>query len=98
MSVTAKPLVASGYAASSETTIYTATNVRTIIDKYTVFNSDTAPINYVVKLVPSGGSAAASHTAVTKTVAPNETYTLPEVVGHVLESGGRRFAPVPTGP
>lgn len=88
MSVTAKPLVASGYAASSESTIYTATNVRTIIDKFTVFNSDTAAITYVVKLVPSGSSAASSHTVVTRAISPNETYTLPEVVGHVLENGG----------
>lgn len=88
MSVTAKPLVASGYAASSETTIYTAASVRTIIDKFTVFNTDTAPITYTVKLVPFGGTAGASNAIVTKVVAPNETYTLPEVIGHVLESGG----------
>jgi hypothetical protein len=88
MSVTAKPLVGSGYAASSETTIYTSTGARTILDKFTVYNSDTAPITYVVKLVPVGGTAGASHVIVSKVVAPSETYTLPEVIGHVLEPGG----------
>ena len=89
MSVTAKPLAVSAYAASSETTIYTApAGIRTILDKYTVHNTDTAPITYTVKLVPSGGTAAANHKVVVKTVAPDETYTLPEAIGHVLEPGG----------
>lgn len=88
MSVTADLLVAAGYAANSETTIYTSTGLRTILDKFTVYNSHTAPVSYVVKLVPSGISAAASHIIVNKTVAPGETYTLPEVIGHVLEAGG----------
>lgn len=88
MSVTARPLVTTGYAASSETTVYTSTDARTIIDKFTVYNSDTAPITYVVKLVPSGVSAAAQHVILSKVVAPGETYTVPEVIGHVLESGG----------
>jgi hypothetical protein len=89
MSMTAKPLATSAYAASSETTIYTSpTGTRTILDKFTLYNTDTAPITYTVKLVPVGGTAAANHTIVVKTVAPGETYTLPEVIGHVLESGG----------
>lgn len=88
MSVTAKPLVTSGYAAATETTIYTSTGVRTILDKFTVYNSDTAPITYTVKLVPSSGTAGASHVIVSKVVAVGETYTLPEVIGHVLEPGG----------
>lgn len=88
MSVTAKPLVVAGYAASSETTIYTSTGARAILDKFTIYNSDTAPVSYVVKLVPTGGTAGGSHVIVNKTVAPGETYTLPEIIGHVLENGG----------
>lgn len=89
MSVTAKPLATSSYAASTETTIYTApTGTRTILDKFTVYNTDTAPITYTVKLVPSAGTAGASHIITVKTVAPGETYTLPEVIGHVMEPGG----------
>ena len=89
MSVTAKPLAVAAYSASSETTIDTApAGTRTILDKYTVYNTDTAPITYTVKLVPNGGAAGANHTIVVKTVAPGETYTLPEVIGHVLEIGG----------
>jgi hypothetical protein len=88
MSVTAKPLAVSGYAAASETTIYTATGVRAILDKFTVYNSDVASITYVVKLVPNGGTAGLSHVIVSKVVAAGETYTLPEVIGHVLENGG----------
>ncbi len=88
MSVTADLLVAAGYAANSETTIYTSTSLRTILDKYTIYNTHTGPVNYVVKLVPSGISAAASHVLLNKTVQAGENYTCPELIGHVLEPGG----------
>jgi ABC-type uncharacterized transport system YnjBCD substrate-binding protein len=89
MSVTAKPLATAAYAPATETVVYTApTGTRTIIDKYTAWNSDVAPIQYTVKLVPTGGTAGASHVVLTKTIAPSESYTMPEIVGHVLEAGG----------
>lgn len=89
MTVTARPLVNAGYVAAAETSVYTApTGTRTILDKFTVWNTDTTPIAYTVKLVPNGGTASASHVIVTKTISPSEAYTMPEVVGHVLESGG----------
>lgn len=87
MSVTSKPLIAAAYAPNAETTGYTAVGVRTIIDKYTAYNSDTAAQTLTVKLVAGGGTAGASNVMVLKTLAPGETYTFPEVVGHVLAPG-----------
>lgn len=89
MSVVTKPLVTAKYAANSETTEYTAgTGTRTLLDKFTGYNSTGAGVVLTVKLVPSGGTAGASHIIVTKTIPAGETYTFPEVVGHVMEPGG----------
>lgn len=84
-----KPLVTAKYAANSETTEYTtAAGTRTILDKFTAYNGHTASVLVTVKVVPNGGTAGASHVIASKAIAPGETYTFPEVVGHVLEPGG----------
>lgn len=89
MSTTSKPLITSKYAANSETTEYTApSGIRTIIDKFTSYNGTGGGVALTVKLVPNGGSAGASNVIYSKTIAAGETYTWPEIVGHVLESGG----------
>lgn len=88
MTVTAKPLITAKYASSSENTEYTATGVRAIIDKFTGYNESAGALTLTVKLVPNGGSAGASNVIVVRSLAAGETYTFPEVVGHVLESGG----------
>lgn len=88
MSVISKPLITTGYVANSETTGYTAIGVRTIIDKYTAYNSDVLAQTLAVKLVPNAGTAGATHIVVLKSLAAGETYTFPELVGHVLEAGG----------
>lgn len=89
MSVFTKPLITAKYASNSETTEYTAgAGTRTLIDKFTGYNSSGAGVVLSVKLVPSGGSAGASNLIIQKTIPAGETYTFPEVVGHVLEPGG----------
>lgn len=89
MTVTAKPLVPAQYVPNAETSLYTAgAGTRTIIDKCTAYNSDAASQLLTLKLVPSGGSAGASNVIVAKTLTAGETYTFPEIVGHVLEAGG----------
>src|SRR5262245_633513 len=89
MSVTAKALFSPNQAANAETTQYTApASTRTIIDKFTGTNTTAAAQTITVKLIPSGGAAAASNTIVSvKSVAPGECYTFPELVGHVLNPG-----------
>jgi hypothetical protein len=89
MTVISKPLIGAKYAANTDNTEYTATGVRTIIDKFTAYNSDvSAAITVTVNLVASAGSAAATNVIVSKSVAAGVTETFPEVVGHVLEPGG----------
>jgi hypothetical protein len=89
MTVIATPFRTAQYAANAETTVYTAaTGTRAIIDKCTGYNGTAGAVTLTIKIVPSGGAAAATNIIVLKSLAAGETYTFPEVVGHVIEPGG----------
>ena len=88
MAVSPRPLWTAQAAPTSQTTMFTSTGLKTIIDKLTVSNPTAGVLTYAVNLVPNGGSAGASNLILTKSLAAGETYTFPEVIGHVLESGG----------
>jgi len=89
MTVTVRVLIPAKQAENSQTTQYTASNVRAVIDKFTATNTTTSNVTLSVNLVASGGSAGASNLIVdARTIAPDETYTFPELVGQVLEAGG----------
>ena len=87
-SVFSQCLLETAYAVNAETTVYTAAaGTRVKIDKYTVYNSTAGVLTYTVKLVPSGGAAAASNVLGIASIQPAETYTLPWAVGHDLNPG-----------
>ena len=89
MTVTAKVLIPAKQAESSQTTQYTANLCTTIIDKFTATNTSASNAVISVNLVSSGGSAGTSNLVVdSRVIAPDETYTFPELVGQVLASGG----------
>jgi hypothetical protein len=89
MTVTVKTLIPSKQAENTQTTQYTATNCKTIIDKFTATNTSAGNLTLSVNLVSSGGSAGVDNLIVdSRTIAPDETYTFPELVGQVLEPGG----------
>lgn len=89
MTVTVKALIPAKQAENTQTTQYTATNCKAIIDKFTATNTTAANVTISVNLVTSGGSAAATNLIVdARAIAPDETYTFPELVGQVLDSGG----------
>lgn len=89
MSVSVKTLIDAKQAENVQTTQYTAVNCKTIIDKFTATNTSAGNVTISVNLVASGGSPGVSNLIVdTRTVAPDETYTFPELVGQVLEPGG----------
>jgi arginine repressor len=87
MTVTAKCLVEGTIASNAQTTYYTATGVRTILDKLTGYNYTAGAVTLAVNLVASGGAAGAANLVVLKTLSAGETYTFPEIVGHVLNAG-----------
>ena len=89
MTVTVKVLVPAKTAENSQTTQYTATGVTAIIDKFTATNYSASAATISVNLVTGGGSAGNDNLIVkTKTLQPAETYTFPELVGHVLAPSG----------
>lgn len=87
MTVTSKPLVSGKDAEAVETTQYTATSVRTIIDKCTAYNHTAGAVTLTIKLVPNGSAAATAHGIISRSIAAGATDTCPEVVGHALASG-----------
>ena len=89
MSVLVKALIPAKQAENAQTTQYTATNCKAIIDKFTATNTSANNVTISVNLVTGGGSAGVSNLVVdTRSIAPDETYTFPELVGQVLDSGG----------
>jgi hypothetical protein len=89
MAVTVKVLIPSKTAENSQTTQYTAAGVTAIIDKFTATNYSGSAATISVNLVTSGGSAADSNVITkTKTLQSLETYTFPEIVGHVIMASG----------
>lgn len=88
MAVTLKVLVPPKQLENSQTTQYTASNVRAIIDKATVTNTSASNVTLSVNLVTVSGSAGSSNLIIdTRTIVPDETYLCPELVGQVLEAG-----------
>jgi hypothetical protein len=89
MAVTVTPLISAKLAEDAQTTQYTAVSCTTIIDKFTGTNTSGANVTISVNIVPNGGTAGGTNLVVdTRTIAPNETYTFPELVGHVLPPSG----------
>ncbi len=89
MTVTVKVLIPAKQAENVQTTQYTANNCKAIIDKFTATNTSAGNVSLSVNLVTNAGSPGAGNLiSDTRNIAPDETYTFPEIVGHSLEAGG----------
>lgn len=89
MTVTVKNIIPRKQAEDVQTTQYQAEGVKCIIDKFTVTNTSATNVAVSVNLVASDDSPGDQNLVVkSRTLAPNETYTCPELVGQVLENGG----------
>jgi len=89
MTVTISNIIPAKTAENAQTTQYTSDGVQTIIDKFTATNYSSTAATISVNLVTPAGTAGNSNLIVkTKTLQPAETYTFPELVGHVLPNGG----------
>jgi len=85
MTVTVKALIGPKYAEASTTIEYTASNVKALVDKFTVTNTGAADATLSVYFVPSSGSSGNSNLILdARAVAPGETYICPEIVGHLV--------------
>lgn len=89
MTVTVKQLVPPKVAETVVTSQYSPLNVKAIIDKATVTNTTAGNLTLSVYLVGAGDPPSDSNLIVkTRAIAPNECYTLPEMVGQVIEQSG----------
>lgn len=89
MAVSISNIIPAKITEATQTTQYTSTGVQTIIDKFTATNYSATAATISVNLVSASGSAGNDNLIVkTKTLQPAETYTFPELVGHVLPSSG----------
>jgi len=89
MAITVKPLIASKIAEAVQTTQYTANGVTALIDKFTATNYSAVAATISVNLVTVSDSAGNQNLVTkTKTLQAGEVYAFPELVGHVLASGG----------
>lgn len=88
MSTTAVNIIPAKQAENAQTTQYTSTGVKTIIDKFTVLNPTASNVTFAVNLVPSGGAAGAGNLILSRTILAGQAWTCPELVGHVIEAGG----------
>ena len=89
MTVTVKNIIPAKNAESAQTTQYTATNVTTIIDKFTATNYSAGAVTLSVNLVTVGDTAGNQNLVTkTKSLAAGETYSFPEIVGQVLAPSG----------
>jgi hypothetical protein len=89
MAIVAKTIIPAKILENSQTTQYTATNVTTIIDKFTATNYTSGAVTVSVNLVTSGDTAG-NQNLIAKTVSipASSTYNFPEVVGHIIQPGG----------
>lgn len=89
MTVTVKVFIPPKVAENAQTTQYTASGVKAIIDKFTATNYSGGAQTLSVNLVTAADAAGNQNLIVkTKTLQAGETYTFPELVGQALEAGG----------
>ncbi len=89
MAVSISNIIPAKTAEATQVTQYTSNGVQTIIDKFTATNYSVSAATISVNLVTAAGSAGNDNLIVkSKTLQPSETYTFPELVGHVLPASG----------
>ena len=87
MTVSIKVLIPAKQAENAQTTQYTATNCKTLIDKFTATNTSAGSQSLSVNLVAASGTAGNDNLIVdARMLAAGETYTFPELVGQVLDT------------
>lgn len=82
-------LIPARYLAAAQTTQYTSPSATaTIVDKCVVTNTGAAIAKLSLHLVESSGTPDASNQVIDEmSIAPGDSYTCPEVVGHTLIAG-----------
>jgi 3-deoxy-D-manno-octulosonic acid (KDO) 8-phosphate synthase len=86
MAVSLKVLIEPKQAENVQTDQYTVpSGSYAIVDKFTATNTSADNVEFSVNLVQAGSSASNGNLVVdARLIAPNETYTFPQLVGQIL--------------
>lgn len=88
MAVTSKVLIAAKQAEAAQTVQYTANNVTTYIDKFTITNNTANAVLMSVNLIQVAGVAGPENLIMNqRAIAPRETYSAVELSGQILDPG-----------
>lgn len=88
MTIRLKVLIPGKIIEVADTVQYSAVGVVASIDKFTATNFGLTNAKFTVHLVPSTNSISNATVVVkTKTLQSGETYTFPEIIGHILNVG-----------
>ena len=86
--MTVSNIIPAKQAENTQTTQYIASDANTIIYKFTITNTSANTVTFSANLVVNGDAAGADNLILDdRSLAPQETYNAPELVGHVLEVG-----------
>ena len=88
MGVITKNIIPAKQAENTMTSQYQAVNCKCQITKFTAINTSAAIAGIDVHLVASGDGDTDGNRIANLMLQPGETYTFPELVGHVIENGG----------
>lgn len=90
MAITPKELVEPIYAPVALTDVYDVPlSTTVIIDKFTAANVGSVDATLTVHLVTAATSVNPGNRVLSdRTIAPGQTYLVPEAIGHVLEASG----------
>ena len=80
------PALLTGSAATQGTA--TPANTKRIIRAATLYNGTSAPVVCEVHRIPSGGTASDTNRVIHRTLAAEETYACPEMIGKGMNAGG----------
>jgi len=88
MAVTPKVLVDRKFIENTQVTQYTSIKCTTVIDKFTVTNVSVTNVAVNVNLVQNGNVADTYNLVIkNKVIQPDETYSMIELVGQIIENG-----------
>lgn len=88
MASNVKNIIPPKYAETSQTTQYTSTASKTIINQFSLANQNTVPVSIAINIVKSGDSASNVNRVIpSQSVFPGKSIILPTLIGESLEPG-----------
>ena len=87
VTITPATIIPAKIAENAQTTQYTSTGLKTLIDKFTTRNYSGGAVTFAVNLVTLADTAGNQNLIVSRTLQAGETYTWPEIVGTELDAG-----------